>query len=327
MILADKIVSLRKKSGWSQEELAEKLGVSRQAVSKWEGAQSVPDLDRILQMSRVFGVTTDYLVKDELGEPEYTKDDEETQPPVRRVSLEEANAYLAAKEKTAKPTAWAVFLCIVSPVCLVLLSAAAEAGRLALTEDSAALIGLCVLFGLIAGAVAIFISCDERTKRFAHLERECFETEYGVTGMVRERQSRFAPTAAKYNILGVVLCILSVVPLFLCSILPNDDFLSAVGVGLLLCCIGLGTVLLVLAGERTASFDQLLQEGDYTSRKKERASKSVLQAVYWPCVTAAFLAYSFITSDWGRSWIIWPVAGVLSAALDAIEGAVKKKKK
>ena len=254
MILADKIVSLRKKSGWSQEELAEKLGVSRQAVSKWEGAQSVPDLDRILQMSRAFGVTTDYLVKDELGEPEYTKDDEETQPPVRRVSLEEANAYLAAKEKTAKPTAWAVFLCIVSPVCLVLLSAAAEAGRLALTEDSAALIGLCVLFGLIAGAVAIFISCDEQMKRFAHLESECFETEYGVTGMVRERQSRFAPTAAKYNILGVVLCILSVVPLFLCSILPNDDFLSAVGVGLLLCCIGLGTVLLVLAGERTASF-------------------------------------------------------------------------
>ena len=84
---------------------------------------------------------------------------------------------------------------------------------------------------------------------------------------------------------------------------------------------------LVLAGERTASFDQLLQEGDYTSRKKERASKSVLQAVYWPVVTAAYLAYSFITFDWGRSWIIWPVAGVLSAALDAIEGAVKKKKK
>ena len=71
MILADKIIALRKKAGWSQEELAEQLGVSRQAVSKWEGAQSVPDMERILQMSKVFGVTTDYLLKDELEAEEY----------------------------------------------------------------------------------------------------------------------------------------------------------------------------------------------------------------------------------------------------------------
>ena len=51
MILADKIIQLRKKAGWSQEELAEQLQVSRQSVSKWESAQSVPDLERILQMS------------------------------------------------------------------------------------------------------------------------------------------------------------------------------------------------------------------------------------------------------------------------------------
>lgn len=54
MILADKIIRLRKKNGWSQEELAERLKVSRQSVSKWEGAQSVPDLDKILQLSKIF---------------------------------------------------------------------------------------------------------------------------------------------------------------------------------------------------------------------------------------------------------------------------------
>lgn len=55
MILADKIIDLRKKAGWSQEELAEKLAVTRQSVSKWEGAQSIPDMDKVVQMSRLFG--------------------------------------------------------------------------------------------------------------------------------------------------------------------------------------------------------------------------------------------------------------------------------
>ena len=59
MILAEKISEERKKNGWSQEELAEKLSVSRQSVSKWESGQSVPDLNRILELGRIFGVTTD----------------------------------------------------------------------------------------------------------------------------------------------------------------------------------------------------------------------------------------------------------------------------
>lgn len=70
MILADKITALRKKAGWSQEELAEQLGVTRQSVSKSEGAQSVPDMDKVVQMSRLLGVTTDFLPKDELSEEE-----------------------------------------------------------------------------------------------------------------------------------------------------------------------------------------------------------------------------------------------------------------
>ena len=70
MILADKIIKLRKKNAWSQEELAEKINVSRQAVSKWEGAQSIPDLEKVLQLANLFGVTTDYLLKDEIEDEE-----------------------------------------------------------------------------------------------------------------------------------------------------------------------------------------------------------------------------------------------------------------
>ena len=54
MILADKIIRLRKRNGWSQEELAAKMNVSRQAVSKWEAAQTTPDLEKILQLYHLF---------------------------------------------------------------------------------------------------------------------------------------------------------------------------------------------------------------------------------------------------------------------------------
>lgn len=87
MILADKITALRKKAGWSQEELAEQLGVTRQSVSKWEGAQSVPDMDKVVQISRLFGVTTDFLLKDELSEEEdYTRENKAKSPVVGAVS-------------------------------------------------------------------------------------------------------------------------------------------------------------------------------------------------------------------------------------------------
>ena len=63
MNMADRIQYLRKTKGLSQEELADKVGVSRQAVSKWESEQSTPDLEKIITMSELFEVTTDYILK------------------------------------------------------------------------------------------------------------------------------------------------------------------------------------------------------------------------------------------------------------------------
>ena len=63
MTIADRISELRKSRELSQEELAEMTGVSRQAVSKWESEQSVPEMDKIITLSEIFGVTTDYLLK------------------------------------------------------------------------------------------------------------------------------------------------------------------------------------------------------------------------------------------------------------------------
>ena len=97
MILAEKIMQLRKKNGWSQEELAGRLGVSRQSVSKWESAMSIPDLDKILQMSEVFEVSTDYLLKDEITEEVYVPGNPDVgtkADTARKISMEEAQEYM-----------------------------------------------------------------------------------------------------------------------------------------------------------------------------------------------------------------------------------------
>ena len=70
MTFSDKLIALRRKAGWSQEELAERLNVSRQSVSKWESAQSMPDIDKIVQLSSLFSVATDYLLKDWQDDPQ-----------------------------------------------------------------------------------------------------------------------------------------------------------------------------------------------------------------------------------------------------------------
>ncbi|MFR4292936.1 MAG: helix-turn-helix transcriptional regulator [Christensenellales bacterium] len=109
MILADKIIDLRKKNGWSQEELAEKLGVSRQAVSKWESAQAIPDLGRVL-MADLFSVTTDYSCATRTKRRPCGGEDGASDSNVRRVSMEEATPSSLCR-KQAPTRALAVSLC------------------------------------------------------------------------------------------------------------------------------------------------------------------------------------------------------------------------
>lgn len=99
MIFADKLIQLRKKAGWSQEELAEQMDVTRQSVSKWEGAQAIPDIEKMLRLSRLFGVSMDYLVKDEIETDEGIVP--EKAPLLRHVSMDEVKSFLTMTAETA----------------------------------------------------------------------------------------------------------------------------------------------------------------------------------------------------------------------------------
>lgn len=118
MRLGQKIADLRKKNNLSQEGLAEKMNVSRQAVSKWESEQSIPDIEKIVNLSELFGVTTDYLLKS--GEPsfELKNEDINDKDKLPVLSDELVKKYLAASQKSSKLRALAIALIIFSPVWL-----------------------------------------------------------------------------------------------------------------------------------------------------------------------------------------------------------------
>ena len=328
MILADKIMTLRKKAGWSQEELAARLNVSRQSVSKWEGAQSIPDMDKVVQMSRLFGVTTDFLLKDELEIEEHTQSEPMDEPPLRRVTMEEASAYLALRRAAAPKMALATFLCIISPVALLILAAMSEVSRFGISENAASGIGLCVLLVLVAIGVALFLTCSARVRDFAFLEEEPFETEYGVSGMVKERMQDFANTYSRLNITGTVLCILSAVPLFVSMCIETADVVYVAAVCLLLIIAGIGCVAFTYGGTIHASMERLLEEGDYTRQQKSRRGvKGAISTIYWLLVTAIFMWYTFGPSGNGQarySWFIWAIAGVLYAAVMLVVNLIQR---
>ena len=348
MIMADKIIELRKKNGWSQEELADKLDVSRQSISKWEGAQSVPDMKRIIQMSEIFGVSTDFLLKDEMGlesiGPKSGTTDQiieekslasDTELEVKTVTMEEASAFLDEKDKASRRISLGVMLCIMSPIVMIALAGFSEAGMLALTEAMALGAGLVVLFILICIAVALFVTTDLSGNRFEYMEKSAIETAYGVDGMVKSRKEHFADAYMKMVVSGIILCVGSVLPLFITMMVfgegngngsVTDELPYMFAVCVLLLMVALGVFLIVRASVIQGGYQMLLEEGDYTRENKAalKRNQNVITG-YWIIVTAVYLGYSFITNNWSMSWVIWPVAGVLYGLVIIIANTLRKK--
>lgn len=318
MILAEKIVDERKKNGWSQEELADKLGVSRQSVSKWEGAQSVPDLQRILEMSRLFGVSTDYLLKDDSQE-RGTAEDTGSDIATRNLGLEEANSFLSENSTFAAKIAQGVLLCVSCPVPLLLIMALQKSGILPISENAAGGLGTIILLAMIAASLIFFIPNGIRISKWGWLENEVFETGYGVEGMVRDRSSKFQPKFISAITGGVVMILAGVIALVAGAVCAPDNNALILGLAsLLMLCIAVGVFMITRAGIIMDGFSKILQEEDYSASVKTNKPLKVIAPVYWMTVTAGYLLWSFLGNSWHMSWLVWPIAGILYGVLSII---------
>ncbi len=329
MILADKIILLRKKAGWNQEELAEKLNVSRQSVSKWEGGLSVPDLNKIIAMSALFGVSTDYLLKDDLEEitPSETADtDDRDEASPRCVEMEEVNRYFATLKRVSHRVAVGVMLCILSPVTLILLAGLADEGAIAMGESVAAAIGLGALFLLVGAAIALFIPAGMAMSQYTFLEDHDITLGYGVRGIVEKQQNKYRPRFITCLTLGILGCVFSIPPLIVLGALgfPDSVLIGCVGLLFLLC--ALSVPLIVIVSYRWGGYQRILQEGEFTkTQKKARRGNQTAETAYWSVVTGIYLLVSFLTFSWYITWMVWPVSGCLFPLYKLVVDAIRKK--
>lgn len=326
MKLSDKIMNLRKRNGWSQENLAERLGVSRQSVSKWESGASVPDLDKILMLSKIFEVSTDFLLRDDMDmdfddEPEFDEDDG---PYVRRVGSDEAWEYLEAGKGFAARIAAGTALCIVSPILLIILAGIAENGIIPIPEALAAGVGVVALLVFVAVAVVIFIVTGMQMKRFEYLKTEPFQLDAEAVAMVAGQKQSFESRFIVGLASGVAMIILSVVPVIVAGVAGAPIMIVLLCTGFLLAFVAAAVFMIICMGMRYSNYSQLLQEGEFSVDSKQANKRAeAFGGVFWPLMVAIYLCYSFFTHNWHISWLIWPVAGVIFAS---ITSALKLKK-
>jgi hypothetical protein len=125
--------------------------------------------------------------------------------------------------------------------------------------------------------------------------------------------------------------VISVIPIFVTLIFfgdgdtAADSFPHVIAVGILLALVAFGAYLIVRACMIWGGYQILLEEGDFSrTTKVENKRNEALSSIYWCAVTAGYLAWSFISKSWDKTWIVWPIAGVVFGLVLAVANAARK---
>ena len=322
MILADKIIKLRKQSCWSQEELAEKMNISRQSVSKWESTNSIPDLNKIIMLADIFDVTTDFLLKDEYETFDAVTESKE--PSVTQITLEQALKYVENKIDASNLVTKGVMFCLCSVVPLFFFLAMAGTNKLNMTDDVAAGLGVLSILIMVSIGVSYFIKTNQYESGIATIDSEPFELAYGVHSVIQEKLQKFLP---RYNLrlsIAIFLFIVSIMPLIFANMFFEGEGITFMMLILLLFIIATGIYILIPVSARYDAYNNILKDNFVTEKSKREKRTEKLAAFYWPLLTAIFLGWSLWTMNWGVTWIIWPVGAVLFAALVGLMELMEK---
>ena len=172
----------------------------------------------------------------------------ENEESLKKVCPETAGEYLELIKKYAPRVAAAAAACVFSPVPLILLAGNAEHKKIPISEDMAGGIGTIIILLIIACAVAVFTSYGMKMEPYEFIEKESIATEYGVAGLAQTRRDNFAGVHRNCVICGVVLCIISAIPLMIAAAFEAPESVYVNLVALILVFVACGVALFVWSG-------------------------------------------------------------------------------
>lgn len=260
----------------------------------------------------------------ELGIEETVADSNETEG--IHVTLEDAKQYCKAQAKAGIRYGIASMLCVLSPLLLIFMGGLQE--ELGLADSIVVAGGLVPMFLIIACGAAIFIVTGVSMGKYEKYEKEVLFLDYSTKQFIEAQREAEKLSVALQIALGAFLCIVSILPLLIVGSMElASDMPSVLCVLVMLAIISVAVFFFVSAGVKSDGYHVLLQEEEYDKERKRKGSPAhIFDSIYWPSVTVVYLAWSFISMDWHITWVIWPVAGVLSAVVEAIIAAVAHKK-
>ena len=325
MGLANKIVKLRKQLGWSQEQLAEKMDVSRQSVSKWESASSVPDLNRLIMLATIFGVSTDFLLKDE--QESITPLATSKEPEKAYINLEQANIYVENKLNISALITKGVVACVCCVIPLFLFLAIAQMNQLGFTNKMATVAGIVCIFALVCIGVYFFIKTNDYKSDIALFEGCELELSYNDKQVFEEKLTSYKSTYYRGLCVGIFLLITSFVPVILAGLFFRGPGITLFMLIMLFLLISVGIYIIAAVASRYEAYKFILSSA-HTRAKGCGVSKPAMQfsAFYAPLLIAVYLGWSLWTMDWGITWILWPVGILIYAAVFGVIALNNKEK-
>lgn len=344
-MLAEKIYQLRKAKNWSQEDLAAKIGVSRQSVSKWERGEALPDLERMISLSDVFGVSIDDLIRSNKitednqeevqSQPETTPSQADQESPLaalNEIDLASAHAYLQVKQVTSQSNAAACFLIIIGSGSFFSLQMMADELPSAFWLQ---IIAWVILLASIAIASASFMQNQQLSEEYRWIETQPHQLGFQVQEILERDQKANREIWQKQTITGTSLCILSALPLVITSSILDDDLPIAISLIATIALISAGVYQLMRSSGLKKGYQTLLQGPQASNRLSQTSDDdpefkkdpilAQVQNIYWGLVLASYLTISFIFRAWAWSWILFVIAPFLFDVVQLLYRHYRKK--
>lgn len=287
MSLSENLQNLRKNKNMSQEELAEKLDVSRQAVSKWESGNGYPETEKIISICEIFDCSMDELVKGKISSD----------------IKSERNDYDLIMTKAAKGISLGVALILLGvSIMLTILGFATNEQ----TQEQYALIGvITVLIGVIF-AVPLFITHGSKVENFKKKNPKIANV------YSEEEMEKGNSKYTKYIATGISIILLGVVVMMLLIGLKIFAEESTMPVAVLMYLVTIGVLIIVYSGKMKEKFDiEEYNKQNTEEYKKEDDKIGKICGVIMLITTIIFLLWGFIFNMWYINWVVYPVGGIL----------------